>query len=114
MSKFIEISKLGDQLCKLLLEIEEISDIDYLLTTFEVISIEAKEKREKLEEVIKKERINCLFCNKNINEVDKMIEGPEINCCDECCPDGMYVYICNQCIIDCLEELLKFKKEEIN
>lgn len=40
--------------------------------------------------VIKKLLINCSFCNKSRNEVDQMIEGPEVG--------GNLLYICNECV----------------
>lgn len=60
-----------------------------------------------------KKFINCSFCGKGRNQVDQMVEGPELN--------GSNIYICNECVTvsyDILhtedrEKVVKKKKEKI-
>ncbi len=57
--------------------------------------------------------INCSFCGKGRNQVNHLVEGPEVN--------GKHLYICNECVdishdilhTDDKEKLIKKKKEKI-
>jgi len=58
-----------------------------------------------------KKLIHCSFCNKSRNQVEQMVEGPEIG--------GKNIYICNECvdvsynILHTEEKLPKKRKEKI-
>lgn len=63
------------------------------------------------EEAVIKKIINCSFCGKGRNQVEQMVEGPDIN--------GTTLYICNECVDETHallhkeEPTLKKKKEKI-
>src|SRR5206468_5096375 len=50
--------------------------------------------------------LRCSFCNKQQNEVGKLIAGPSVFICDEC------IAVCNDIIADDIVELQELKRRE--
>lgn len=55
---------------------------------------------------IKKLVINCSFCNKDRNQVDQMVEGPDFH--------GYSLYICNECVDTTYKVLSKEEPEVVS